>query len=370
MAHKKLIYLNISDLASAIDLNPYRKPAEVLKRVWSSDFHAQFAAAQQRVAQRGAMAPQDLSETVKQLVQDNPSIRDRLESAVGTESMDERQQSADALVQQTRAATERAVVAEIDRAWSTSALPVASVLHQQVSHEAQSLREICDKLGQWTTDTQAACQQFHTDPQTLRAHLPAPIQQLTSTAQTAAAMVTQMQHHVLPVLAAAQTQLQQRHETLPTVVSQVVAAEIHGRRGHRDEPKALAMVQQQVGAPVTGNNGAMYYTTIPTTPIAVRLGGRVDGWLDPSTIVEVKNRQKRLLCAVPVYEKAQVQAYLLATGAAQCRFLERYGDQSWSTTLTRDPEWWRNTVLTGLQHFVDDLMRLLSDESMQDEYVV
>lgn len=134
-------------------------------------------------------------------------------------------------------------------------------------------------------------------------------------------------------------------------------------RGSRDEPGALQAAAVAAKQAVVLSNATMYAATLQLEGATVRVVGKVDGWLeDLSAIVEVKNRQRRLFCSVPDYERVQVLAYMFITGARSCRFTERLGSDSWTTELAWDEQMWQGTVVPGLQDFASKLGELVDSE--------
>ena len=73
----------------------------------------------------------------------------------------------------------------------------------------------------------------------------------------------------------------------------------------------------------------------------------------PLRVVEVKQRQRRLFRRVPEYEMVQVQLYMWIFGAQSCEFRERFRDESWTTTVLADPTM-VDTILTKLFAFATD----------------
>jgi hypothetical protein len=158
---------------------------------------------------------------------------------------------------------------------------------------------------------------------------------------------------------------------------------VNKERGKRDEPAALAAAAADAAAqPVVQRNQRMYYANIqlfratgPRQPgVRVRLGGRVDGWLeDRSAFVEVKNRQNGLKYHVPVYEHVQVLAYMHCTRVYKCLFTEKYMDSSWAEELIWDESssnLWQADVLPGLQQYVQQLQSVLCCTAAQDELLL
>jgi hypothetical protein len=90
-------------------------------------------------------------------------------------------------------------------------------------------------------------------------------------------------------------------------------------------------------------NTKMKYKSLPVRAgWRVLVGGKPDGLVIDSltgkvTIIEVKNRQRRLFHAVPEYERIQCQIYMWLFGSDKCVFREHYHGDTWSTELLADP---------------------------------
>jgi hypothetical protein len=154
-------------------------------------------------------------------------------------------------------------------------------------------------------------------------------------------------------------------QTTLDIAVKLVSSSVNTERGCRDEVKAIDVVQRQTGRNVYDGNKNMYYTTVETLPVGVRIGGRVDGLQGDGVFVEVKNRQRRLKRRVWPNEMSQIQAYLHMPGLVLCRFCERLANDSWSADIARDDVFWNEVVVKGLQRFVDDVFTLQNDEGAQ-----
>lgn len=151
----------------------------------------------------------------------------------------------------------------------------------------------------------------------------------------------------------------------------LIKSEVNTFRGIRDEEEAINSVVRETSRQVVGADGyrsKIYYKTFRFThqkiKYSIKIGGRVDGIFacarsksskslmsDDFRIVEVKNRQRKLFRHVPLYEQIQVQTYFQLTGSESCFFLEKFGEETWSTVIWKDQDFWDQKILPGLKNF-------------------
>lgn len=93
----------------------------------------------------------------------------------------------------------------------------------------------------------------------------------------------------------------------------------------------------------------------------VRLVGIIDGRRGDS-IVEIKNRQRRLFGKVPTYEYVQCQVYMKLTGVRKCIFIESFGDVSKEYTLEFSDAFWELEILPSLRTFAHELIEAPFDD--------
>jgi len=99
----------------------------------------------------------------------------------------------------------------------------------------------------------------------------------------------------------------------------------------------------QQGQQVTDRNTKMKYKSLGVQDgWRVLVGGKPDGLVADQatgklTVVEAKNRQRRLFRAVPEYERIQCQVYLWLFASEKCVFREHFHGDSWSAELLHDP---------------------------------
>jgi len=78
-------------------------------------------------------------------------------------------------------------------------------------------------------------------------------------------------------------------------------------------------------------------------------------------LVEIKNRTRGLFNTVRGYEMVQVQTYLQMTGLTNARLVEQYNDETSSSSITRDQEFWDKLVMPKLVSFCQEIHNKMSN---------
>ncbi len=93
----------------------------------------------------------------------------------------------------------------------------------------------------------------------------------------------------------------------------------------------------------------------------VKLVGIIDGRRGDS-IVEIKNRQRRLFNKVPTYEYVQCQVYMKLTGTHKCILIESFSGTSKEHPLEFSDAFWELEILPALRQFAHELIELPLDD--------
>lgn len=130
--------------------------------------------------------------------------------------------------------------------------------------------------------------------------------------------------------------------------------------GTRSEDKTADKVMEETGTTLLKDNafytlplletedGATFYVTGKVDRIEVAPDGR-------RTLVEIKNRTRRLFNSVREYENVQIQVYLRMLGLMRAKLIEQYNNTTATQLITRDEEIWDNNIWPGLLDFAIDL---------------
>ena len=83
------------------------------------------------------------------------------------------------------------------------------------------------------------------------------------------------------------------------------------------------------------------------------IGGKIDGQLEDGTVIEIKNRTRRLFGEVKQYENIQIQTYIQMLEQEGAQLVECYndGDKKHVNILdvAKDQDLWDETILPGLK---------------------
>jgi hypothetical protein len=150
-------------------------------------------------------------------------------------------------------------------------------------------------------------------------------------------------------------------------IGDVIQKFVYTSRGNLAEGPALDMYEKSTGCQVVERNSCFRVATLGG-PEGLVIGGKVDGLTDTGELVEVKNRQKRLLDFVPLHERVQMHAYMFLTSKVECTLVQTCGDRSKSTPVLWDQNLW-SRVGESLQLFHTKILQLLCEEELQQRLV-
>jgi hypothetical protein len=142
-------------------------------------------------------------------------------------------------------------------------------------------------------------------------------------------------------------------------------------RGKNSEGPALDRAQEDLGTVINARNTQFFKKYIEYDDEEqqrrkrYQIGGKVDGITEDGKLVEVKNRQYKLLNSVPVYEKIQIHAYMFITGIKECHLVQCFGDKTESKLIEFDDAFW-DDVIKRLNVFVQELAKVIKNEENQD----
>ena len=113
------------------------------------------------------------------------------------------------------------------------------------------------------------------------------------------------------------------------------------RRGNIKECKNLDHIQKKRSMPITQRNSQMFTKTLycEGDQYRVLIRGKVDG-ISGETIIETKNRTKRLFHTLRDYERVQLEAYMFLTGHEEALLTEHYNEESNEIEYSHDEDFW------------------------------
>jgi hypothetical protein len=114
--------------------------------------------------------------------------------------------------------------------------------------------------------------------------------------------------------------------------------------GTRHEGNVADMYHQQTGRTIQKDDARKTMEFLPGFQIV----GRFDGFNDEGTLIEIKNRMRRLFKTVPEYENTQVHVYMKMSGVTHAQLVERYQDQIMVHDVTMDDDFMEE-IMTELK---------------------
>jgi len=136
------------------------------------------------------------------------------------------------------------------------------------------------------------------------------------------------------------------------VLESSLKQDLQMKRGNIKENDNLDQIQQKRGMSIGSRNSQMYVKELyssDTYRILVR--GMVDGISD-DTLIETKNRTKRLFHELRNYERVQLEAYFFLTGLQKALLTEHYNDESNEIEYSRDEDFWCECV-AKIRQFIE-----------------
>lgn len=128
------------------------------------------------------------------------------------------------------------------------------------------------------------------------------------------------------------------------------------KRGNVKEDEALNRSEVKNKTKITKRNTKMYIKSLyKDDDLEINLCGKVDGVQNEETVVESKNRSKRLFMKIPIYEKVQLEAYMFLTGFKKALHIENYNETSHEIVYEQDEVFWNECKETIIE-FVQSLI--------------
>ena len=139
-------------------------------------------------------------------------------------------------------------------------------------------------------------------------------------------------------------QLETLLETLPVtkkLLSKCAYTDLIKKRGSVNEQKSLQASEKKNKVIITDRNSTLYYKPLfEDASCCVILQGKIDGMIDNDTVVESKNRARRLFYKIPAYEKVQLEAYMFLTETEKALHIENYNETTNESYYYHDETFW------------------------------
>lgn len=149
----------------------------------------------------------------------------------------------------------------------------------------------------------------------------------------------------------------QEIESVPEDLKDYVKHEIYKNNGTHNEAKTAKLFNVQ-------KDHKRYSMKVYRNVLLV---GYIDGNTKDS-LVEIKNRQKRLFGRVPEYENIQCQVYMKLTGNTKCTLIEQFQNTSNTFEIEFDEVKWNNEIFPGLVKFAKRLLVFQNSEVPLEDY--
>lgn len=114
--------------------------------------------------------------------------------------------------------------------------------------------------------------------------------------------------------------------------------------GTRHEGNVADMYHSHTGRTIKKDDARKILEFMPGFQIV----GRFDGFNDEGTLIEIKNRMRRLFTTVPEYENTQIHVYMKMAGVTHAQLVERYQDKIMVHEVEMDDDFMEE-ILTELR---------------------
>ena len=139
-------------------------------------------------------------------------------------------------------------------------------------------------------------------------------------------------------------QLKKMLETLPItkkILSKSAYTDLIKKRGNVNESKSLQTSEIKNKIVITNRNNKLYTTKLFENDMCtIILQGKIDGMTNGDTVVESKNRAKRLFYKIPNYEKVQLEAYMCLTHTEKSLHIENFNKTTNESYYYHDESFW------------------------------
>ena len=126
------------------------------------------------------------------------------------------------------------------------------------------------------------------------------------------------------------------------MIEQGMKQDLRMKRGNVKESSNLDKIQSKTGKVIQERNSRMYVKQLHRTETyCLIVRGKVDG-LSDGTIIESKNRTRRLFQTIREYEQVQLEGYMFLTGFTKALLTEHYNDTECCLDYTHDPVFWES----------------------------
>ena len=150
------------------------------------------------------------------------------------------------------------------------------------------------------------------------------------------------------------TNLEKQTQGKPVLesLSTGIKHDLRMRRGNIKETMNINKIQKQMGVDIEQRNSKMYTKELYSNDLyTIMLRGKVDGLAD-GTIVESKNRTRRLFKTLREYGQVQLECYMFLTGFEKAVLTEHFNGTEFCIDYSHQQDFWDDCVQKAIQ-FID-----------------
>lgn len=155
-------------------------------------------------------------------------------------------------------------------------------------------------------------------------------------------------------------------------IERTIVSEMHKEFGTRQESIAIEHFEQDRGVQVKDRNLAFHRKQLSTIErYKIYLGGRIDGRND-GKVVEVKNRLRKFVSPIPIYDIIQLQTYLYILSSKEgelVEYMKQDRAKSRQTQIDWDPAMWSNDIEPYLLRFSNALTQFMKSKDCQVRFL-
>ena len=131
-------------------------------------------------------------------------------------------------------------------------------------------------------------------------------------------------------------------------------------RGTKNESKALNKVEMITKLRIQKRNDTLYQRELYNDEVCkIILQGKIDGMINNDTVVESKNRSRRLFYKIPEYEKVQLEAYLYLTKTGKALHIENYDKITNESYYYHNEDFWSQCKQTIIDYITQELVTFI-----------
>jgi len=153
-------------------------------------------------------------------------------------------------------------------------------------------------------------------------------------------------------------------KTTPTVkklLEKSAYSDLIKARGNHREEHSLNKSEKKNKLSIVKRNNTLYSCDLYQDEMCkIILQGKIDGMIDDDTVVESKNRSRRLFYKIPDYEKVQLEAYLYLTNSSKALHIENYNQMTNESYYNHNEIFWNKCKKKIINYVTDDILSILS----------